>query len=303
LTIAVIGNAVRDLTYRVAALPLPGETVLARSRQGGPGGKGLNQAVAARRAGAAVRFCAVVGADAAGDEIAALLAAEGIAPDGLHLWGGPSDESVLLVAESGENQIVSTAAAAGALTPAMAAALLAELAPGDSVLLQGNLSLATTRACLEEARARGLRTLLNAAPVAFDHGGLWPLVDLALVNEAESRTLTGDAAPGAAAAALRAAGAGTVVVTLGAAGAMLAGPDGMRAVAAPPVAAVDSAGAGDVLCGVLAAALDRGLAPLQGLRWAVAAAALAVTLPGALAAIPSAAELVSLRAASLADAA
>jgi ribokinase len=240
--------------------------------------------VTAHRAGAEVRFVAAVGRDAAAGLVLERLAAEHIPTDGLHRVEAPTDESLVLVAGgTGENAIVSTAAAARALPLPAAVAAMDGLAPGDLVLLQGNLARELTEAALRRARERRLRTLLNPAPVAFDYTGLFELVDVAVLNAVE-------------AASLRPEAAGAVILTEGAEGARLV-VNG-RAVLhepAPPVTAVDTTGAGDVVCGVVTAALAQGLDLAAALRWAVAAAALKVTRQGAFAGLPTAQELERLR--------
>jgi ribokinase len=121
------------------------------------------------------------------------------------------------------------------------------------------------------------------------------MVDLAVVNEVESKILTGQGDARAGAEALRQFGVGAVVTTLGPEGARLLGDDGERSLPAPEVEAVDTTGAGDVFCGVLAAALDARLGLEAALRWAVAAASLSVTRRGTASSFPSREELVRLR--------
>ncbi len=295
MKVLVVGNAALDIAYEVEALPTAGQTLLAHTRRASPGGKGLNQAVLARRAGADVDFCAVVGDDAAGATIRACLQAERLGADGLISWLGPTDESVVVVADSGENLIVSTAQAARSLSVSLAERAVAGLGRGDLLLLQGNLTAEVTRFCLEEARQRGAGTILNPAPVAFDCADLWPLVDIGIANEVEIRALGGDVDEEAAAEALCAQGAGCIIVTLGSRGALCMRAQVPTYIAAPRVEALDTSGAGDVLRGVFAAALILGLETPDGLRWAVAAASLSVTRKGTFASFPANAELGTLR--------
>jgi ribokinase len=302
LTILVLGNATVDLSYKVERLPVPGETLLARSKLVDAGGKGLNQAVVAHRAGAAVRFCASVGEDDAAEVILRHVAAEGLSAACLWRHAGPTDESLIFVASSGENAIVSTADAARSLPPTAARAALEGLTEGDTLLMQGNLGRPTTLAGLEAARAAGLGTLLNPAPIAFDYAGLWPLIDVAILNEVEAKLLGGSEHVDSAAVRLLAAGSRWVVVTLGAAGARLYDASGMTPVPAPAVTPVDTTGAGDVVCGVLTAGLSQGMAMRAAIGWAVAAASLSVTRRGTGAAFPTRAELAELRVAALATA-
>lgn len=299
MTILVLGNATVDLFYEVGRFPVPGETLLARNKLVDAGGKGLNQAVAAHRAGVAVRFCAALGNDAAAKVILQHLAAEGLSAAALWRHVGPTDESLIFVASSGENAIVSTVGAARSVTPAAARAALEDLSAGDTLLMQGNLDRLTTLAGLEAARAGGLCTILNPAPIAFDYTGLWPLIDIAVLNEVEAAFLGGDRNIDCAIARLLAAGSKCVIVTLGAAGARLYDKSGMQRVPAPAVMPVDTTGAGDVFCGVLAAGLSQGMTVRAVVGWAVAAASLSVTRRGTGAALPTCSELAELRAAAL----
>jgi len=279
----VLGNAALDLALRLPRLPLPGETLLADGQAGDVGGKGVNQAVAAGRCGVPVRLATALGADAEGQRIRAALAAEGLAVEVLHSVEAPTDRSLVLVGADGQNMIVTTAEQARSVDTEAAEAVCAGLAPGDFLLVQGNLPADATRAALAAARRRGASTIANPSPLWFDWAALLAEVDLVLVNEPEAALL--DLRP-----------ASVVVVTRGAAGAVLRDREGREdQVAAPAVPAVDTTGAGDVLAGVLAAGLCLGMAPLQALRWGVAAASLKVGRQGTLRAFPDPAELRRLR--------
>jgi ribokinase len=294
LAVVVVGNAVLDIGYEVERLPRPGETVLARERTVDVGGKGLNQAIMAHRAGAEVRFCACLGRDPAADVIRARLEAEGLSTAWLISVPCATDESIVFLARSGENCIVSTDEAARHLTPAHVANLLAAMTSGDVLLLQGNLSRDTTGTALARGRAAGATTILNPAPIAFDYTGLWPLVDIAILNRIEAQTLTGGLASDAATAVLRSRGACKVVLTLGSQGALVHEASGAQHLPAPPVLAVDTTGAGDVLAGVMAAAVHSGLPLLPAVRWAVAAASRKVTRRGTSSSFPTGDELAAL---------
>jgi ribokinase len=226
---------------------------------------------------------AAVGMDLGGGLVRTRLMTEDIAPDDLHLVAeAPTDESVILVAHSGENAIVSTAGASGALPVPDVLAAIDAMAAGDLLMMQGNLGRTLTAAALREADERGLVTLLNPAPVAFAYEGLLELADIVVVNAVEAATLAPLSAP-------------TVIVTNGPNGAHLRRGAETLHVPAPPRDAVDSSGAGDVVCGVVAAGLAQGLPLPVALRWAVAAASLKVTRAGAFAGLPRAAELRGLR--------
>jgi ribokinase len=295
LTVVIVGNAVVDVAYQVERLPGSGETVLARERTVDVGGKGLNQAIIAYRAGAEVRFCAALGRDPAAGVIRACLEAEGLSTAWLVSVPCATDESIVYIARSGQNCIVSTDQAARHLAPAHTIGVLAGVASGDVLLLQGNLSREVTGMCLARAHAAEATTILNQAPIAFDYAGLWPMVDIAILNQIEAQTLTGEVEMDAAAAVLRSRGAGKVVLTIGPEGALVhedLGPP--QNVPAPAVLAVDTTGAGDVLAGVVAAGIDRGLPLMPAVRWAVAAASQKVTRRGTCSGFPTSDELAAL---------
>ncbi|UFN49814.1 PfkB family carbohydrate kinase [Roseomonas sp. OT10] len=294
--LCVLGNAGLDLRLPVPRLPRPGETLVGGAASRAPGGKGLNQAVAAARCGLGpVRFCAPLGTDAEGREVAARLAAEPLDAT-FHHPGPPTDLSVLLVSPDGENAIVTAGACADALGAAPAAAFAAEAGAGGWVLLQGNLSLDATAAALAAARAAGARCLLNLAPLRWPAMALLPGLDLAVANAVEARDLTGLEAE-AAALALHRAGAAVAVVTLGAAGLAMATGAGVRRLPAAPARVRDTTGAGDAFCGVLAAMLAAGAAPEPALAAAQRAGARTVEREGAFDALPDGPTLRALAAA------
>ena len=291
MTVLVVGNATVDLSFEVERLPDAGETLLATGRFVDAGGKGLNQAVMAKRAGADVRYVAPVGTDPDAVLIRSRLAEEGIATDFLVVEDGATDQSVIWLAADGENVIVSTADRARGLGADAAAAAFDGLGEGDLLLVQGNLTRTMTEGILHRARDLGLATMANPAPIHFDYQGLWPLIDIAVVNRVEAQRLGRNTDMAAAAATLLAQGAGTVVVTLGGDGVLWFHRDGAGALSAPPVEAIDTTGAGDVFCGVLAGRLEPGQAVPEALPAAIEAAALSVTRRGTSSAFPIAAEL------------
>ncbi len=285
----VLGNASLDTTLMVPRLPMAGETLMATGIQRSAGGKGLNQAVVAARAGAGVHFLAPLG-----DEPETSLIREAVAAERLDvtwvLTGAPTDLSSLMVAPDGENCIVSTGACCDSLGIGPALDFVARLEAGDVLLMQGNLRLDVTLAAARAARVLGGRVMLNTAPLRWDFSELLPLCDLVVANRFEARAITGQDTPESAARAL--AGAGAAVVTLGGAGCVLAGR-AMQAFAAEPAAAVDTTGAGDVFCGVLAACWAAGAALPAAIARAQRAAAISVGRAGCFGAFPSRAELAS----------
>jgi ribokinase len=285
--VCVIGNAAIDMTLRVAALPQPGETSLALDSTLDFGGKGANQAVIAARAGATVTLLAAVGHDADGARIVAMLEREQVDTRYVAQLDCATDLSVVTVDAWGENTIVTRSDAANRYAPDENA-LDASSRVGDWIVLQGNLLRAVTAALLRHARRGGRRTLLNPGPVQYDCRALLPDVDVLVVNRVEAAALSGLADAHRAAQALRRAGAADVLVTLGAEGVVWCHGDG-EPVDVPPlraVAAVDTVGAGDALCGTLAAALARGLSVGDALPDAMAVAAYVVSRRGTQASFP-----------------
>ena len=228
MTVVVVGSAMVDVAYRVDRLPGPSESVLARERALDAGGKGLNQAIVAHRAGAEVRYCAALGRDPAAALIRARLEADGLSAAWLVSVPGATDELIVYVADSGENCIVSTDAAAKQLATTDVEDVLTGLSPGDVLLVQGNLSRQVTCICLTRARAAAATTILNPAPIDFDYTGLWPLVDITILNQIEAQTLTGKVEIDAASAVLCRRGVGKVVLTLGSEGALVQQGPGRR---------------------------------------------------------------------------
>lgn len=298
MTVVVVGNCTVDLVFRVARFPSPGETLLAHERLVDLGGKGANQAVVASRFGATTHLVAPLGQDPEGEFARRRLKVEVIDLSGLLTVGAATDQSVIYVRADGENCIVSSHAAAMAVTPGQATAALAASGPEDLLLVQGNLGFETTEAALQAARQRGVVTMVNPAPIHWDFTPLWPATDILVLNRVELAALAGTGDPTEGGAALRWAGVDTVVVTLGGDGAVLIDRDGSIHRPACPVQAVDTAGAGDTFCGVLAAAVQRGAGLRAGLDLAMEASAMTVSRPGTGGAFPSRAEAASLWTAS-----
>lgn len=287
----VLGNAGLDIGLRLPRLAEPGETLVGAACGRAPGGKGLNQAAVAARTGLVpVMFRAPVGDDAEGREVARLAALEPFAALELPVLAAPTDVSILMVLPGGENAIVSAGDCAFALPPGDAAAFASRCAPGDWLLLQGNLLPEVTAAAISAARARGGQVALNTAPVSEGTAALLPGLDLVIANANEAHALAG----GGGAAALGLVSGGIAVVTLGADGCHVAAGASARHHPAPAVDAVDTTGAGDAFCGVLLAALAAGWSLDAAVAVAQRAAASTVTRPGAFDALPGAAELCAL---------
>ena len=283
--VIVVGSANLDLVLRVVDLPTPGATVAATAREQHVGGKGLNQAVAAARAGAATTFVGAVGHDEAGSTLLDALTAAGVAGGGTKRVPGPSGTARVVVSDAGENTIVLDAGANGPaerLTDHQQ-----NLVRGATVLLcQLEVPLALVVHAAQVARGAGRTVVLNAAPTRPLPADLLALVDVLVVNETEAVQVSGREDPEAAALAL-AATVTDVVVTLGAAGVLHVGPGGTGRVPGRPAVVVDTTGAGDAFTGVLAAHLAAGGSVADGLVRGVAAGSLAVRIRGAVPSLPT----------------
>lgn len=296
MTILVIGNCVIDRSYQVGRLPLPGETMIAEDARLDFGGKGLNQAVSAARAGAPVRFATTVGSDGHGKSVLAALRAEGIDASMAFVHPGPTDQAAILVLPDGENSIICTTHSARHAGPEIGLKAISSLKAGDWLVMQGNINRPTTEDSLLEARAKSVRTLVNPSPILFDYGDLWPLIDIAIVNVVELAALGGTEDFDEAAARLLMLGCSAVVLTRGAWGARLYRPgEDPKVIYSAPVKAVDTTGAGDTCCGVFVAALASGMRAEDALTLGVHCAGLKVTRPGSLGALPTAEEIADIK--------
>jgi ribokinase len=295
-----MGSANVDFTVALPRLPVPGETVTGGTLLVNHGGKGANQAVAARRLGAEVRLIACLGDDASGRAIRDALGAEGIDVTGVASTSEALTGTALIVVDAeGRNQIAVAPGANRCLDVEMARRHVAAVAWADIVLCQLETPLPTVSWVLLEARRRGVTTILNPAPVPEGRLDVWPTVDYLTPNAGEAARLSGlavtdHASATAAGRALRARGVDTVIVTLGAEGALLVGAADVAHVPGVPVTAVDTTAAGDAFNGALAVALAERLSLDQALRFANAAAALACTRRGAQPSLPSRADVLRL---------
>jgi Sugar kinases, ribokinase family len=291
--ITVFGSTNLDQVGTVGRLPRPGETVAGGTFSMAPGGKGANQALAARRAGARVLHVSAVGADAFADMALALLERDGVDLSRLRRADTATGIAMIFVDAAGENVIAVLPGANGTMSPEDAERGLAGLGPGDTLLVQQEIPQPATRRALEIARRAGARSLLNTAPFLSDTAELAPLADIVVANETEFSLLSGRpiAALDAAMRDWVERTGRTIVVTLGPDGARARTPQGALAVPAHEVTPVDTVGAGDTFCGYLAAALDAGLSLETAMRRAAVAGSLACLTPGAQPAIPLAAQV------------
>ena len=283
-----------DLVSHVPRPIARGETLMATTFSISPGGKGSNAAVAAARQGARTALIARVGDDDFASMGMALWAAEGIATSHVECAVGErSGVAQILVYDDGDNSIAVFAGATSGMDAGHALRAAGLLRACGVVMASCEVPLSTTQEAFRIARATGAITLLNPAPARPLPPELLSLVDVLTPNENELVALAGNAlSTGDAAAALLAQGTRAVLVTLGALGCRLyRSGQAPVAVAGRSVRVADTIGAGDTFTGALAAALARGEALPEAMRWANAAAALSVGRHGAIDGIPTLAEV------------
>ena len=288
MDVTVLGSANLDEVVRVARLPSPGETVLALGRDRLPGGKGLNQAVAAARAGAGTAFVGAVGQDAAADLLLGTLREAGVATAAVRRSPLATGTALVMVQESGENSIVVDAAANDDVR--LDDAARAAVGAARVLLAQLEVPLPVVAESAAAARDAGTTVVLNAAPARALPGSLLALVDVLVVNESEALSVSGTSEVEAGLDVL-AGRVPAVVVTLGAAGARWVSADGAGQAPGLAASVVDTTGAGDCFCGVLAATLATGSPIGEAVRVGVAAASLSVERPGAAVSMPTHAEI------------
>jgi ribokinase len=298
--VVVLGSYNADMVARVERFPQPGETLHARSFERFHGGKGSNQAVAARRAGAEVAFVGAVGNDAAGENALTLWRSEGIAASLRRSAGAATGLAMILVDDRGENEIVVVAGANAEPDAGLGEAAAETMAAGDIAVAQLETPVAATIAFFARARSRGAATLLNAAPARAVPHPLLAVTDILAVNAHEGRLIaeaTADTAPRQVAGTLARHVGRACVLTLGAQGALLATRDGVLLhQPTARVEAVDTTGAGDACIGAFAASLAGGAALAEALADGVAAGSVACTMAGAVDSLPAARAIAAFRA-------
>lgn len=291
--IVVFGSTNLDQVGTVSRLPAPGETVAGGTFSMAPGGKGANQALAARRAGADVRHVSAVGDDAFADMALKLLRDGGVDLSEVRAAPAATGIAMIFVDASGENVIAVLPGANGTVSAEDADRTLTGLTANDTILLQQEIPQAATRRALDIAREKGARSVINTAPFLADTPEMAKLADITVANETEFALLSGrpieelDAAMDEWVAKT----GRTIVVTLGPDGSRAASPEGKFSVPAYKVTPVDTVGAGDTFCGYLAASLDAGMNLEKAMRRAAVAGSLACLNPGAQPAIPMAGDV------------
>ncbi len=303
--IVVVGSLNTDLVLHVEKFPHEGETVLGDSLAQEPGGKGLNQAVAARRAGGSVALIGAVGADSFGLNLKQVLSTESVTDlvdtDPVHATG----TAVIEVESGGDNRIVVVAGANDHVTADRVEEQLRALANQQRigvVLVQGEIDPEATARALVVGRELGAVTIFNPAPMRDFPRSIFASTDYLIPNEFEARELAAlsdlpltsmlDCVE--AANSMVDLGAKNVIVTRGEKGAVWANANGSGQAGAFRIVPVDTVAAGDSFCGVFACAINEGQAFSEALRWASAAGALAATRAGSVTSIPQREEIMKL---------
>jgi len=297
--ITVVGSLNMDLVARSPRIPQPGETIIGGALLTAPGGKGANQAVAAAWLGAATAMVGKVGQDAFAASLLHNLAEANVdhtfvQQDAATVTGA----ALIVVDDAGENSIVVTPGANYQLTPADIEAAETVITTAKVLLLQLEIPLDAVVKAAQMARSNGVTVILNPAPAQALPTELLKAVDILIPNETETELLTGNpvssqAEAELAAAKLRDQGVSTVIITLGARGALLI--DGNQSMLIPPfsVMPVDTTAAGDAFVGGLAVALAEGQPLPKAVRWGNAAGALTATKLGAQTSLPNRAALLT----------
>ncbi|ELY4034909.1 ribokinase [Cronobacter sakazakii] len=290
--LVVLGSINADHILNLEAFPAPGETVTGSQYQVAFGGKGANQAVAAGRSGADIAFIACVGEDDIGERIRQQLSLDNIDVAPVSVVAGESTGVALIfVNGEGENVIGIHAGANAALTPERVNAQREKIANARALLMQLESPVESVIAAARIAHENQTTVILNPAPARALSDDLLALVDIITPNETEAEKLTGvkvsdDESAAQAAAVLHQKGIETVIITLGSRGVWLSVNGEGQRVPGFRVKAVDTIAAGDTFNGALMTALLEGTPMLEAIRFAHAAAAIAVTRPGAQPSVP-----------------
>ncbi len=290
--LAVLGSINADHILNLTHFPRPGETVIGKQYQIAFGGKGANQAVAAGRAGADITFIACVGADDIGERIRQQLQQDRIDTAPVETVADEATGvAMIFVNGEGENNIGIYSGANAALTPACVDRHQQVIAQAEALLMQLESPLESVFAAAKIARANATQVILNPAPATHLSDELLALIDIITPNETEAEILTGiavksDEDAARAAQALHDKGIHTVLITLGRRGVWLSEQGKGVRIPGFSVQAIDTIAAGDTFNGAFITARMEGVAMHDAVRFAHAAAAIAVTRPGAQPSVP-----------------
>ncbi|PBB81267.1 MULTISPECIES: ribokinase [unclassified Mesorhizobium] len=299
--VVILGVFVADTAYRADRQPRMGETILGNSFKLGPGGKGSNQAVAAGKLGADITFLTRLGIDAFADMAKQTWKDAGVKSAVIDTPDSYTGAAYIFVEEgSGNNAIIVSPGAAMLISSADIEAHADLIRSAGVFVTQLEQPIDAALKALQIAHGAGVTTILNPAPAATLPDSIYALCDYVTPNESEAEGLTGIAVSSVddarrAADSLLAKGVGAVIVTLGEKGALLhtrERSDHVGAVSAGPV--IETTGAGDAFNGGLAAALAKGVEPLESVRFACAVAGISVTRPGTAPSMPTLQEVEAL---------
>lgn len=293
--ILVIGSSNTDMTVRSATLPKPGETVLGGDFRMGPGGKGANQAVAARLLGGEVTFVCKLGRDMFGEGASKHYESCGLDTSKI-LWSDkPSGVALITVDSKAENSIVVASGANADMTVSDIDSVADVIKSSCILLLQLEIPMDAVVHAAEIAYSAGVQVVLNPAPAAVLPAELLECVSILIPNETEASAISGidiNNFETAAAAAERLKGMGVreVIITMGSRGSVVCDGD-CTFVPAVKVNAVDTTAAGDTFCGGVCVALSEGKDLLEAVKFATAASSIAVQRPGAQDSVPNRCEV------------
>ncbi|MGE5581074.1 MAG: ribokinase [Bacillota bacterium] len=291
-TITVVGSYVTDLMCRTPKMPVPGETVFAGPFKMGPGGKGANQAVAAKRAGADVTMITKLGRDALGEYAFKSIAAEGIKTDYIYFDEKLGTGAALIIVDaSGQNMIAVSTEACETLSAQEVRDAKARIQNSDVLLTQYEGSLEGMTAAIDIAKSSGIKIILNPAPARQIDLALLKNVNIITPNESEAEALTGikvgdPRSAVDAAKKIHTMGPEIVIITMGKAGALVYADQSITMIPSIEVETVDTTGAGDAFSGGLATAIAEGKDVIQAVKFAVCTAALSVTKVGTAPSMP-----------------
>jgi ribokinase len=294
--ITVFGSINMDLIATTERLPKPGETVAGNGFSTAAGGKGANQALAARRAGSKVRMTGAVGNDGFAEPALALLDAAGTDLSEIKRVAEPTGTALILVGGDGENMIAVVPGANGTMTAEDAVAAVGALTPSDILMLQLEIPVEAVEKALNAAKLKGIATILNLAPLVPEAPRVGLLADIVIANETEFERLAGQDGMTnedreTALKRLHAETGQTLIVTLGGDGVIAIRDNVLSRAKGLVIEPVDTVGAGDTFCGYFAASLDQGLDFETALRRAAVAGSLACLKAGAQPSIPVADEV------------
>jgi len=249
----VLGNVANDSLYYVNKYPKSGETILAKKVLKDIGGKGFNQAVAARRTGANVSFWTCTGSDEVSEKILKILEKEEIQTNSILRQDAHADESIIIINNDGRNYIVSNCHNAESIDQNYVKFMFNSMKEGDALLIQGNLNEDVTHFCVFKAFKKKIKVFLNASPISFDYPKILPYVETLIVNESENKKLSNSKKIEIGNKILLEMGVSNVITTKGDRGLIYSSRNNEYSFKAAKVDVVDTTGAGDVFCGTLAA--------------------------------------------------